>query len=165
MASSSVEGMVMDTSLAMGGRRYLKNQSSISWSLTSIWHKLRCLRHSWIWSVICVAVVLRKLVRILTPTSWRMGHLKKVIKVFTIDSKEALELAGWSMYHLVATLVRVHWNNLSIMESLVIFLEDVPLFPKWESRFYHQSEPKLLNRKAPEQTIYPSSLNGIWFLL
>ena len=85
IASSSVFVRSEATYFAMLGRRDLKNQSKKMQSLRFTVNKLRLLRHSWIFSVIWVAVSWRHDRRIETPSSYLTGNFKYLRKVVARD--------------------------------------------------------------------------------
>jgi len=60
--------------------------------------------------------------------SWWINN-RNCQEKLAIDSKVQWVLSSWEIYHLVATLVRVCWNNLSLVESSIILLEGYQI---WE---------------------------------
>ena len=117
MASSSDWGCLDATSFAMGGRKVLRNQSRKILSLSWILHKLWCRRHSWMWSVMWVPVFWQQDNKISTPSSYLMGSWKYCRNMKAKELKFGYLVCGSSMYHLAIALVRVHWNNLILIES------------------------------------------------
>ena len=108
----------------MGGRKVLRNQSKKILSSSWILHKLQHHLHSWIWSVMWVAVLWQQDNRISTPSSYLIGSWKYCRNMKDRELKSGYLTCGSSMYHLVVALVRVHWNNLSLMESSMMLLDE-----------------------------------------
>ena len=124
MASSSDWGCLDATSFSIGGSKVLRNQSKKIMSSTWILHKLRHLCHSWMWSVICVAELWRQDNRISTPSSYLTRSWKYCRNKKAKELKSRYLACGSSMYHLVATPIRVCWNSLSLMESSMTLFDE-----------------------------------------
>ena len=124
IASSSDWGLSAATSLAMSGRRDLRNQSRKIRSSSLILQRLRRRRHSWMWSVIWVAVFCLHERRISTPASYRTGNWKNWRKVEARDVKVVWVPWGCSIYHLAAEPVKVRCNKRRRMESSTMELEE-----------------------------------------
>ena len=109
---------------AIGGSKVFRNHSrkilSSSWILHKLWH--RC--HSWMWSVIFVAVLSWQDNRISTPSSYLTGSWKYYRNMKARELKSEYLASGSSMYHLVVAPIRVHWNSLSLMESSKILFDE-----------------------------------------
>ena len=124
MASSSVWGRSNATSLAMGGSNVFKNQSRKSLSSSLILHKLWRHRHSWMWRLMWVVVFWWQDSNISTPSSYLTRSCKYCRNMKSKELKSKYLDCGSSMYHLVATPVRVHWNSLSLIESYTMLFDD-----------------------------------------
>ena len=112
------------TSFAMGRSKVLRNQSKKIMSSNWILHKLRRRCHSWMWSVICVAVLWQHDNRISTRSSYLTGSWKYCRLMKAKELKSGYLACDSSMYHLVVAPVRVHWNSLSMMESSTMLLDE-----------------------------------------
>ena len=124
MASSSDWGSLDVKSFAICGRKVFRNQSRKIMSSSWILHKLRCHRHSWMWSVIWVAVFWRQDNKISTPSSYLIGSWKYYRNMKARELKSGYLSYGSSMYHLATTPVRVCWNSLSLMELSTMLLDE-----------------------------------------
>ena len=111
-------------SFSLGKRKVLRNQSKKILSSSWILHRLRRHRHSWIWSVIWVAVFWRQDNMISTPSSYLMGSWKYYRNMKVTQLKSSYLACGSSMYHLVTPPVRVRWNSLSMMESSTMLFDE-----------------------------------------
>ena len=80
---------------------------------------LLLLLHSWIWSEMWVTWSFWKLSRISVVASEQIANWKWFKKIVSKSPKEVKVPLGSSMYNLVTFLVRVHWNNLSLIESSI----------------------------------------------
>ena len=124
MASSSIWGHSEEMYLDIGGSNVFKNQSRKILSSSLILHKLRCHLHSWMWSVMWVAVFWKKDSKISTPSSYMMGRWKYCRNIKAKELKFGYLACGSSMYHLATTPVRVRWNSLSVIESSTMLFDE-----------------------------------------
>ena len=124
MASCSDWGCSDATSFDIGGSKVLRNQSKkILWS-SWILHKLQRCRHSWMWSVMWVAVFWRQDNKISTPSSYLTRSWKYCRNMKDKELKSGYLACGSSMYHLVVAPVRVRWNSISLIDSSTILFEE-----------------------------------------
>jgi hypothetical protein len=124
MASSSDCGKVEATSLPRRATSDLRNQSRHCCLVVSALHKLRRLRHSWMWSAMWVAEDCLKLDSSSRPLSCRMGSWKKVKKALANDSKVECDPDFSSTYHLADGPVSVRWKRRNLTESSIMLLEE-----------------------------------------
>ena len=124
MASSSDWGSLDVKSFAIGGRIVFRNQSRKIMSSSWILHKLRRHRHSWMWSVMWVAVFWRQDNEISTPSLYLMGSWKYCRNMKAEELKSGYLACRSSMYHLDAVPMRAHWNNLSLIESSTMLFDE-----------------------------------------
>ena len=124
MASFSIWGHLDVTSLAIDGSNVFKNQSRKILSSSLILHKLRHGLHSWMWSVMWVAVFWQQDSKISTPSSYLMGSWKYCRNIKAKELKSGYLAYGSSMYHLVAAPVRVRWNSMSLIESSTMLFDE-----------------------------------------
>ena len=127
MAFSSVTASLMTTSLAMGGSKYFVNQSTINWSGMGALINLHLHLHSCIWSDIWVELVWRSEINKSLLVSYQIGNWKWVKKAIAKVSKSQKECQGSSIYHFVATPMRVLWNKRRWIEPSIIELH----YHKW----------------------------------
>ena len=110
-SSSSDWGRSDATSFAIGGSKVLRNQSLKILSSSWILHRLRHRRHSWMWSVIWVAVFWWQDNKISTPSLYLTRIWKYCKNMKAKELKSRYLACGSSMYHFDAAPMRVHWNN------------------------------------------------------
>ena len=113
MACSSDRGPIIVTSLQIWGWSDFKNQSSRNELGMSTLISLRRLHHSWIWSKMWVASPCWKEVNNSVPKSYRIGSWKWCKNALAKFPKSTNSANGNSIYHFVATPIKVLWKSLN----------------------------------------------------
>ena len=111
-------------SFAIGGSKVLRNQSKNILSSSWILHKLRCRRHSWMWSVMWVVVFWWQDNKISTPSSYLTGSWKYCRNIKAKDLKYGYLACGSSMYHLAVAPLMVRWNSMILIESSMMLFDE-----------------------------------------
>ena len=82
------------------------------------------LRHSCIWSEICVALFFPKFDNNSVPESYQTRSWKWLRNTVAKSRKQSYAVEGSSMYHFAATWVNVLWKSLNRTESSFIEFEE-----------------------------------------
>ena len=124
MASSLYWGCLDAMSFSIGGSKFFRNQSRKIMSSRYILNKLWCHRHSWMWSVMWVAVFWWQDNKISTLSSYLTRSWKYCRNMKARELKSRYLACGSSMYHLAAVPMRVRWNSLILMESSTMLFDE-----------------------------------------
>lgn len=114
----------MVTSLQIWGCKDFENQSSKNESGMSSLISLLLLRHSWMWSEMCVASPCWKEVNNSVPESYRIGSWKWCKKALPRFPKSPKLVVGNSIYHFAAAPIIILWKSLNLILSSINKFEE-----------------------------------------